>query len=373
VLRVGLTGGIACGKSHVLRELEARGCQAIDLDKVAHDMLEPGAPGFAPVVATFGRDILGPDGRIDRKQLGARVFGDAAALARLNAIVHPLVRLEEEHRVLALEAVQAELVVTDAALLVEAGLLLHYDRLVVVHCAPSQQLERLMARDGLTSAAAQARIAAQLPLLEKRRFAHLEIDTSSSLAASEAAAHALAAELHALARQRPTPVVVSREWLKQRPSLAAAALLDAVALEGAPNLQRLAGLAADAPASAWLARGKRVPSAALPLLRPLVAYCLARRGDDVDHLGLAARALARAHTEDAPSVAAVCARALETRGSALGTIAPIDAAAFGARWGGSPPAELAASADEHLDADALSQHAAAVDRFLASAERLGRR
>src|SRR5467141_2314636 len=98
MLRVGLTGGIACGKSHVLRRLAERGVPTLDLDSVAHELMEPGAAAYDEVVAAFGRAILETDGRIDRKVLGARVFADAVAREQLNAIVHPKVRAEEGRR-----------------------------------------------------------------------------------------------------------------------------------------------------------------------------------------------------------------------------------------------------------------------------------
>jgi len=203
VLRVGLTGGIACGKSRVRRHLAAAGFGTLDLDAVAHEVMAPGGPAYDDVVATFGRGILAPDGTVDRKVLGARVFADAAARAELNGLVHPRVRDEEARRAAAHAASGGRVFVTDAALLVEAGLHLRFDRLVVVDCEGGEQLRRLVERDRIEEPAARARIAAQMPVAEKRRFAHIVCDASSSLDVTDASAVRLAAELAALADHAP--------------------------------------------------------------------------------------------------------------------------------------------------------------------------
>ena len=199
MLRVGLTGGIACGKSHVLRRLAARGLATLDLDAVAHGLMAPGGAAYEDVVAAFGRGILAPDGAVDRKALGTRVFGDAAARARLDALVHPRVRAEEARWAAALAGGGGAVLVSDAALLVEAGAHLRFDRLVVVHCPPAEQLLRLVRRDGIPEDAALARVSAQMPVEEKRRYAHSEIDTSGTVGETERAADALAEALLALA------------------------------------------------------------------------------------------------------------------------------------------------------------------------------
>jgi dephospho-CoA kinase len=205
VLRVGLTGGIACGKSRVRRQLAAAGFGTLDLDAVAHEMIAPGGPAYAGVVAAFGQNILAPDGTIDRKVLGARVFADAAARAELNALVHPRVRDEERRRAAAHAAAGGRVFVTDAALLVEAGLHLRFDRLVVVDCEGGEQLRRLVERDGIDVAAARARIGAQMPAAEKRRFAHIRLDASGSLDATDAAAARLASDLAVIAEHTTPP------------------------------------------------------------------------------------------------------------------------------------------------------------------------
>src|SRR2546427_3185758 len=121
ILRVGLTGGIACGKSYVLRRLAAAGLATLDLDEVAHEVMAPGGAAHADVVREFGSGILAADGKVDRKRLGDVVFADPSARARLNALVHPRVREEEARRAAAADRGPGTVVVTDAALLVGAG------------------------------------------------------------------------------------------------------------------------------------------------------------------------------------------------------------------------------------------------------------
>ena len=152
--------------------MQDAGLATLDLDLVAHDVMAPGAAAYDAVVAEFGPGIVGAGGRIDRPALAGRVFADPGARNRLNALVHPRVREEEDRRAAALAAADAALLVTDAALLVEAGYHLRFDRLVVVHCPPEEQLRRLRLRDGLDEPAARARLRAQMPIDEKRSFAH---------------------------------------------------------------------------------------------------------------------------------------------------------------------------------------------------------
>lgn len=199
--RVGLTGGIASGKSHVLRRLAADGFRTLDLDRVAHELMAPGGSAYADVVSAFGTGILGPDQAIDRRALGAIVFADPAARLRLNALVHPRVRSAEDAWLHA--AGPDEVAVVDAALLVETGLHLRFDRLVVVRCSAEQQLERLRHRDGLDAAAAAARLAAQMDPADKARFAHFEIDSSGLPTETDSAVDALAGVLRDLASRPP--------------------------------------------------------------------------------------------------------------------------------------------------------------------------
>lgn len=176
--RVGLTGSIASGKSTVARRLKDRGIPVIDLDKVGHEVLRRRHEAFEPVVAEFGDRILGPDGEIDRKKLGALVFNDPSARERLNAIMHPKIREEEARRVQAMAEDGVKAVVTEAALLIETGQKKRFDFFVVVGCDPSIQKARLMKRDGSTGEEAQRRIDAQLSFEQKKAEADWVIDTS---------------------------------------------------------------------------------------------------------------------------------------------------------------------------------------------------
>src|SRR6202795_4303091 len=148
MLRVGLTGGIATGKTTVAAILRELGCHMLDDDKTAHHLIEPGAAAYEDVVREFGRDILTADGRVDRKKLGAIVFADPARLARLNAIVHPRVLDAADRGLDAIERAEPHAIaVVEAALLIEAGYAPKLDCLVVTWCTPEQQLARLPPQD----------------------------------------------------------------------------------------------------------------------------------------------------------------------------------------------------------------------------------
>jgi dephospho-CoA kinase len=322
VLRVGLTGGIACGKSRVRRRLAEAGFGTLDLDRVAHELMAPGGPAYADVVAAFGRGILADDGTVDRKALGARVFADAAARAELNALVHPRVRDEEQRRAAAHAAAGGRVFVTDAALLVESGIHLRFDRLVVVDCEGGEQLRRVMARDALDEAAARGRIAAQMPAAEKRRFAHIVLDASGTLEATDAAAAALARELAALA-DHPPP----------RPSLREASILGAlragpargphgldpprwveeVARAGGVEMEALKRILDPSFAGPWYAaaeaRGDPMPGAqALALVVGL--WSLGRRGLDPAFTAAAMFSVARLTDRSAERTAGACLLAI---------------------------------------------------------------
>ena len=164
---VGLTGGIGSGKSEVSRLLRTHGAVVVDADAIAREVVDVGTPGLAAIVEAFGADVLQPDGRLDRAALGRRVFSDPEALARLNAITHPLIaaRTTELFR----RAVEAgtEVLVHDVALLVENGLTRNYDAIVVVAATPATQLDRLVRQRGMSEDEARARIAAQASLEDK--------------------------------------------------------------------------------------------------------------------------------------------------------------------------------------------------------------
>jgi dephospho-CoA kinase len=179
MLKVGLTGSIAVGKSFVLGVLRELGARAIDADAVAREVVAPGTAGLNAVVDEFGAAILKPDGSLNRAELGAIVFADNAKRQRLNAILHPFIiaRQDEIMRPWEKETPDA-IAVVDAALMIESGGYKRFDKLIVVHCRPEVQLERLMTRDNISRAEAQRRINAQMAQEEKKKHADYLIDTS---------------------------------------------------------------------------------------------------------------------------------------------------------------------------------------------------
>jgi len=178
---IGLTGNIASGKSTVSGILKSMGAAIIDADKVAREVVEPGAPGRQMIVDCFGRDILQPDGSLDRGKLGRRVFADPAELAKLNAITHPLIFEQISAKLKQLEkSGDIKVAVIDAPLLIETGLHKNVGELWVVVVDPDIQVRRIMERDNLTRESAEARIAAQLPQQEKARLADVVIDNSGT-------------------------------------------------------------------------------------------------------------------------------------------------------------------------------------------------
>ena len=208
MLHVGLTGGIACGKTAVAAMMRELGCVVIEADKIAHRLIEPGQPAYEEVLGEFGRGVRAADGRMDRKKLAAIVFSDPAKLERLNRIVHPRVVEELDRQLAEVERTQpGAVVMVEAALLIEASYHERLDRLVVVWCEPEQQVARLLAR-GLTLEQAERRIGAQMKLDQKRRIADEEIDCSGSLEATRQQVENLVAKLKqlaaAMAAQRPS-------------------------------------------------------------------------------------------------------------------------------------------------------------------------
>jgi dephospho-CoA kinase len=179
VLKVGLTGGIGSGKSEVSARLAERGALVIDADKIAREVVEPGTPGLAAVVAEFGEDVLLPSGALDREKVGRIVFADPERLAALNAIVHPLVG--ERMRELMDAAPAGAVVVYDVPLLAENGLAPMYDEVVVVDASEETQLDRLTSRRGMTEEDARARMAAQASREVRRAVATHVIDNSGTL------------------------------------------------------------------------------------------------------------------------------------------------------------------------------------------------
>ncbi len=358
MLRVGLTGGIACGKSHVLRRLAERGLHSLDLDEVAHRVTAPGGPAHAAVVAAFGPGILLPDGALDRRKLGARVFGDARARATLNAIVHPVVREEEARWAARFAAVAGAVVVTDAALLVETGAHLRFDRLVVVHCEPGEQLRRLRARDGLDEAAARARLDAQMPVAEKRRFAHHEVDTSGTLADTDATSDRLAHDLLAVAlppridvpSERVLGCLLHGPEAGPRGLTPVAVLGDIVGAQGL-EMERVFRLLAPPAPGPWYRAPGDDPVPPETLAGPLALWALVRGGPDPAFLAGAAFSLARLTHREESALADAClfALVLQAVGVAGSLGAGLEArhrewADLASRWAGAPPAGRALAA-----------------------------
>lgn len=192
---IGLTGGIACGKSAVAALLAARGVAVVDADLGAREVVAPGSEGLAAVVAEFGEGVLGPDGTLDRKALGERVFGDEEARKKLNGLLHPRIGQWSAEQFMRLAAEGHGFVVYEAALLVENGVHRSLGGLIVVTARPEVQRARLMARDGIDAAAAQARMDSQWPLEKKVAVATEVVDNSGDRAALEAQVAALYARL----------------------------------------------------------------------------------------------------------------------------------------------------------------------------------
>ena len=182
MLVIGLVGGIGSGKSVATAMLAERGAEIINADLVGHEVYEPGKPGFDAIVAEFGNEVVGDDGRIDRKRLGTRVFADAAKLARLNAIVHPLIRAEIERRIERARANgEVRAVVVEAAILLEAGWRSLVDQVWVVSARREDVLARLAAQRGMAETETAARIAKQMTDAERRSAADVVIENTGSL------------------------------------------------------------------------------------------------------------------------------------------------------------------------------------------------
>jgi dephospho-CoA kinase len=191
---VGLTGGIASGKSTVARLIAQRGIPVLDADQLARQAVEPGQPALGEI-ARLWPHAISADGRLDRRALGAIVFADAAARGHLEAILHPRIAALAEQQAAALAAQGHRLAFYEASLLVETGRHRDFDGLVVVTVTPETQLTRATTRDGLSRDEARARIAAQLPLADKLAAATFVIDNDGSVAATDAQVDRLLADL----------------------------------------------------------------------------------------------------------------------------------------------------------------------------------
>ena len=180
MLRVGLTGSIAVGKSFVAGVLGELGCHIIDADDTARAVVQPGTPGLKALAEAFGDHILRQDGTLDRERLGSLIFADEEKRRLLNAILHPYIIARQDEQLQASEAQDPDsIAVVDAALMIESGGYKRFDKLIVVHCLPEIQLERIMTRNNLSRAEAEKRIEAQMSQEEKQKFADYLIDTSA--------------------------------------------------------------------------------------------------------------------------------------------------------------------------------------------------
>jgi dephospho-CoA kinase len=185
MLRIGLTGSIGVGKSFVAGVLAELGCHVLDADDTARAVVASGSMALRDVVAAFGPEFLGTDGALDRSKLGSLVFADEDKRKLLNSILHPYIIAEQDERLREWETEDPSgIAVIDAALMIESGGYKRFDKLIVVHCRPEVQLERLISRNNLSRAEAETRIAAQMPQEEKKKFADYLIDTSDGFEAA---------------------------------------------------------------------------------------------------------------------------------------------------------------------------------------------
>ena len=203
MLKVGLTGGYATGKSFVAQELEKYGCHLVYADRLGHEALAPAGDAYEAAVALFGTSILSPDGTIDRKKLGALVFREPELLKQLADLIHPAVFRAEEGLLAKLRETHPKgIVVLEAAILIETGRYRQYDRVIVTVCSVEKQIIRGMKRDHLTREEVLERLARQMPLNEKRRFAHYVIDTDGEKDATAAQVNEVYQSLARLAEEQ---------------------------------------------------------------------------------------------------------------------------------------------------------------------------
>ncbi|MGI8962144.1 MAG: dephospho-CoA kinase [Bryobacteraceae bacterium] len=205
MLKVGLTGGYATGKSLVAKELERLGCHVVYADELGHQVLQPDGEAYAATVETFGREILNSEGTIDRKRLGESVFASPKLLEELSSLVHPaVIRLEER----LLEEFQKldphGIAVVEAAILIETGRYAVFDRVILTSCGQETQITRGMKRDHATREQVLARLGKQLPLHEKRRHAHYVVDTSGPKEETAQQVREIYQELKGIAAGRQT-------------------------------------------------------------------------------------------------------------------------------------------------------------------------
>ena len=206
MLKVGLTGSIAVGKSFILGVIAELGCRVLDADTTAREAVALGSPGLRAIVEAFGTEVLHADGTLDRMKLGSIVFADENQRQRLNSILHPFIIAAQDAQIRRWEQDDPHgIAVVDAALMIESGGYQRFDKLIVAHCRPQIQLERLRSRDRLTREEAQRRIAAQMPQEEKKRHANYLIDTSEGFEAARLQTEAVYRELRDLSETQPGP------------------------------------------------------------------------------------------------------------------------------------------------------------------------
>lgn len=208
MLRVGLTGSIAVGKSFVSSVFAELGCHVLDADATAREVVAVGTRGLGAVVRAFGPSVLRPDGTLDRAYLGALVFADEKKRLLLNSILHPLIISAQDEQLRKWEEQDAlGIAIIDAALMIESGGYRRFDKLIVVHCRPEIQLERLMARSSISREEAEGRIAAQMPQEEKMRYADILIDTSAGFEDTRRRTEEVYRQLREIESARPTEVI----------------------------------------------------------------------------------------------------------------------------------------------------------------------
>lgn len=201
MLKVGLTGSIAVGKSFVLGILAELGCRILDADATAREVVTPGTAGLNAVVEAFGKEIVLEDGTLDRVSLGKIVFADEKKRQRLNSLLHPFIIAAQDDQIRQWEQEGSSgIAVVDAALMIESGGYRRFDKLIVVYCRPEVQLARLIAREGLSPEDSERRIAAQMSQEEKKKYADFLIDTSEGFEDTRRQTEAVFQELHALAQ-----------------------------------------------------------------------------------------------------------------------------------------------------------------------------
>src|SRR5258706_14949809 len=203
MLKAGLTGSIAVGKSFVLGVLAGFGCRVLDADTTARETVAPGTPGLKGIVEAFGDGVLRADGTLDRAKLGAVVFADEAQRQLLNSILHPLITAAQDDQIKEWQREEPDgIAIVDAALMIESGGFRRFDKLIVVHCRPEVQLQRLILRDGLSPEEAERRIAAQMPQQEKMMYADFLIDTSAGFEETQRQTTVVFHELQALVKAK---------------------------------------------------------------------------------------------------------------------------------------------------------------------------